>query len=154
MILIGAGGHADDIAEFMPWVERVDHHSGYRAGGFIIGINDPQTRARIANELGRRDSAWVHPGAKLYHDVTYDYGTHINYGVAAVRTRIGRHCTIAPGVTICGDVVIGDRVFVGAGATISNLVTIGDDVTIGAGAVVLHDVTEGQTVAGIPARPI
>lgn len=49
---------------------------------------------------------------------------------------------------------LGNRIFVGAGAKIIGNVTVGDDVKVGANAVVVHDVTNGQTVVGIPARPV
>lgn len=144
--LIGAGGHAEDIAQFAPWLVRVDHHSQYdeAAGPAIIGINDPRVRSAVAEELGIRDLPWVHPDARLYHGTTVGYGTHVNYGVSAVRTTLGHHCTISPGVTICGDVTVGDRVFIGAGAVIRNLVTIGSDAFIRMGARVTRDVAPGE----------
>lgn len=157
-LIVGAGGHADDIAMTTPGLYAYPHHTdvpplGY-ADEIIIGINDPSLREKVAAELGVRDLAWIHPDAKLYVDVTYGHGTHINYGVTMTRTRVGRHTTIAPGVTICGDVVIGDRCMIGAGAVITNLLTIGDDAIIGAGAVILSDVPAGETWVGNPARRI
>jgi carbonic anhydrase/acetyltransferase-like protein (isoleucine patch superfamily) len=154
MILIGAGGHADDIAQFST-ATRIAHHKDYEDGPVIIGINDPGLRALVSAGLGVEDLAWVHPETWLA-GVTYGYGTHINYGVQAVRTRMGNHCTISPGVTICGDVTIGDRVLVGAGAIVCDRVLIGDDVTVGAGAVVLPEsvLPSRTTWVGNPARCI
>lgn len=144
--LIGAGGHALDILDTVTIVGWFDHHSSYQPGGrpVIIGVNDPQLRARIAGELDIDDRPWIHPHAYLGPGCTIGHGTHINYSVSMTRTSIGAHCTIAPGVTICGDVTIGDRVFIGAGATIRNLVTIGDDAFIRMGSVVTRNVAPGE----------
>lgn len=152
--LIGAGGHATDIRRHGFISLQFPHHSEWSGQTpVIIGINNPQLRAKVAHELGVDDEAWVHPDAQLW-DVTLGAGTHVNYGVRAVRTRIGKHCTISPGAVICGDVTIGDRVLIGAGAVVCDRVTIGDGATIGAGAVVLPEsyVPSGDTWVGIPAR--
>lgn len=146
--LIGDGGHARDI-----WSElnhdrgwkMVAHHEHYEFDPeTIIGINSPQLRATVAEKLGIEDLAWEHPHAFIGNESGWLYGTHINYGVTMTRTTLGHHCTIAPGVTICGDVQIGDRVFIGAGSTIKNLVTIGDDAFIPMGSVVVRDVASGE----------
>ena len=50
--------------------------------------------------------------------------------------------------------VIGDGVVIGAGAILLGDITIGDGAKIGAGAVVLSDVDPGQTVVGVPAKPV
>ncbi len=51
---------------------------------------------------------------------------------------------------------IGDQSFLGSGSILVAPVRIGSNATIGAGAVVTknHDVADGQTVVGVPARPI
>lgn len=157
--LIGRGSHARDIGEAITYSRNVAHHSDYTDDGLpvTIGINDPRARARVSAEIGVRDRAWIHPDARLYKPgCVVGHGTHINYGVTMTRTTLGRHCTISPGVTICGDVAIGDRVLVGAGATICDRVTIGNDVTIGAGAVVLPEtvIPDGETWVGVPAKPL
>ncbi|HLV81563.1 MAG TPA: hypothetical protein VKT32_14850 [Chthonomonadaceae bacterium] len=76
------------------------------------------------------------------------------------RVRIFHHVTVAAQTWIGSEyrVTIGDDVLIGAGATVlsktdTNL-TIGAGARIGAGAVVTQDVAPGQTVIGIPARPI
>ncbi len=158
MILIGDGGHARDIAEtlddfrvckhsdlFPGFVEAL-HPNGFAR--YIIGINDPQLRAKLADEFlttcGSFDQSWVHPTAFMGPGCRIGAGTHVNYAVSMTRTTIGRHCTISPGVTICGDVTIGDRVFVGAGAVVRNLVTIGDGAFVCMGSSVTRDVAPGE----------
>lgn len=147
--LIGGGGHATDIAAtFTTYWVRVTHHKDYELTRhpepIIIGINDPLSRAQIAEDLDCHDIAWVHPQAWVGPGCDIGHGTHVNYGVSMTRTKIGVHCTIAPGVTICGDVTIGDRVFIGAGAVIRNMVSIGDEAFIRMGSVVTRDVKPGE----------
>ena len=141
--LIGDGGHARDIWATLPqnvgW-RQVAHHDNYftidrNANPVIIGINDPMLRLEVAAMINQDCIGWVHPNAFVGPDCTFGVGTHVNYSVGVTRTTIGEYCTIAPGVTICGDVVIGNRVFVGAGAIIVNLTTVPDDTFIKAGTV-------------------
>ena len=154
--LIGAGSHAIDIAHTYLFDRHIPHHTDYvRDGGpVVIGINDPKLRADVACRINEEDAVWIHPYAYIGPEVTYGPGTHINYNASMTRTRIGRHCTIGPSATICGDVTIGDRVLIGAGATICDRVTIHNDVTVGAGAVILPEtiLQEGCTYVGVPAR--
>lgn len=160
IVLVGGGSHAFDIAYHAGGLigRTYAHHSAYEPGEddtVLIGINDPRTRAKVAEELGIHDAVWIHPFTYYGPDSLVGTGTHINYGASMIRTTIGEHCTISPGVTICGDVVIGDRVLIGAGATIGDRVTIGDDAIVGMGAVVLPEsrIPEGETWVGIPAKP-
>lgn len=157
--LIGWGSHAHDIEAVTPHTRHFCDHIDWLDCGasdeFVtIGINDPRVRAEVATWLRVRDQRWVHPRAYLGIDSHIGHGTHVNYGVTMTRTIVGEHCTISPGVTICGDVLIGDRVLIGAGAVVCDRVTIGNDATIGAGAVVLPEafVREGETWVGVPAK--
>jgi acetyltransferase-like isoleucine patch superfamily enzyme len=83
--------------------------------------------------------------------------------------RTGRNVSIGPEATILtlghdpkstvfadrgGDVVIGDRVWIGYRATILPGVTIGEGAVIGAGAVVTKSVEPFTIMAGSPARKI
>jgi carbonic anhydrase/acetyltransferase-like protein (isoleucine patch superfamily) len=161
--LIGTGSHGRDIMETLDdWAWRwVPHHSEYQPDDegwepVIIGINDPRLRADVAAQLKIHELEWVHPDAILNNGSFVGSGTHVNYGVTMTRTTIGHHCTLSPGVTCCGDVVIGDRVLIGAGAVIGDRVRIGDDVTIGMGAVVLPEtvIPGGETWVGVPAKKL
>lgn len=98
--------------------------------------------------------------------------TYVGHGVhlhALDPVTIGSGCVIADGVFVgssdhdrddrhqvhgSGPITIGDRVFLGQRSVVLGGVTIGDGATIGAHAVVTKDVAPGQTVVGIPARPV
>lgn len=129
----------------------------------VIGLNSSQDRARV--DSGHPAPRFVAdgstslafdlrtlPGVVFGSNVAVGPGvvlgrhTHIGAGSTITRAVLGDYVTLAPGVDVAGDVMIGNRVQVGIGAKISNFVQIGDDAVIGAGAVVLEDVPAGATV--------
>jgi acetyltransferase-like isoleucine patch superfamily enzyme len=67
--------------------------------------------------------------------------------------RIGDYVTVSPGVTVCGNVTIGEGTMMGAASTVIQNRTIGAWVTVGAGAAVVSDLADGVTAVGVPARP-
>ena len=100
-------------------------------------------------------------------DRTYlGHGVHLH---ALDPVTIGSDCVFADGVFVgssdhdredrhrvhgSGPIFIGDRVFLGQRSVVLGGLTIGDGATVGAHAVVTKDVAPGQTVVGIPARPV
>ncbi|NJP12409.1 MAG: serine acetyltransferase [Leptolyngbyaceae cyanobacterium RU_5_1] len=76
------------------------------------------------------------------------------------RVTIHQHVTLAAETWIGSPykIIIGDDVMIGAGAVIigrgDRTLVIGNGVKIGANAVVTRDVPSGETVVGVPARPL
>ena len=98
----------------------------------------------------------IDPSAVISSDVKIGNGTVIMAGVICqTNCIIGDNCIIntnssidhecnisnnvhiAPGSTLCGNVIIGENTFIGAGSTIINNVIIGNNNIIGAGSLVL-----------------
>ncbi|MHB8754751.1 MAG: PglD-related sugar-binding protein [Candidatus Acidiferrales bacterium] len=144
-----------------------------------IGIGNPGHRLKIASEIESRFShlAWpclIHPTAQLdcasatlgpgvvlcagvigTVNITIEAYTKIDVGCTlGHEAYLGKGCGLNPGVNIAGGVVLGEAVLVGAGAQILQYVRIGDGAIVGAGAVVTKDVSSGETVIGIPAKPL
>lgn len=159
-----AGAHGSDIAVDVNAVRLYDDDVSlghqplwaFRGGPAYVGVNDSGQRKAIAEKWGAKNpDGWVHRSAVFDRSALGEH-THVNAGCTVIRARLGAFCTLSPGVTVCGDVIIGDHVTIGAGATICNLVTIGDGATIGAGAVITPGsrVAAGETWVGVPGRPL
>lgn len=108
-------------------------------------------------------------GIDIQPDADITGGCFIGHSVGVVigpHVQIDEGCMIFQGVTITPGthpgieladedrLVIGKRVKIYAGAKVIGNLTIGSDVTIGANAVLLDSVPSGETVMGIPAKPI
>lgn len=120
---------------------------GYRFATLV----HPQALVAEGVEIGEGSvvmmGAVVQIGAKIGRNVILNTRSSIDHGCA-----IGDHCHVAPGVTLCGDVILGAGVQVGAGATIIPRVEIGRTSVIGAGAVVLKSAKPSSWLLGCPAK--
>jgi len=150
----------------------------HRVLNLVLAIGSPAVKANILNSLKNLPVNFPvlrHPTALLQDEPNIKLGKGIIITAGVILTtgiRIGNHvllnlnCTIGhdvtignctsvmPGVHIAGGVNIGNEVLVGSGANILNGITVGDRATVGAGAVVTRNVNAGETIAGVPARPI
>jgi sugar O-acyltransferase (sialic acid O-acetyltransferase NeuD family) len=147
----------------------------------VVAVGSPQTRQKISDKAkasGFDFETVVHSltersehveigigsvicaGCILTVNIVIDEQVHINLDCTIGHdVRIGAFTTLAPGVHVSGCVHLGKRVYIGTGATIINgtidrPLIIEDDVVVGAGACVTKSIQAGQTVVGIPARPL
>ena len=93
------------------------------------------------------------PGAIINADAVI--GKHCIVNTAASIDHecvIDDYCHIAPHVTLCGQVHVGEGTLIGAGASVIPCVSIGKWCTIGAGSAVVENVLDSATVVGVPAK--
>lgn len=104
-------------------------------------------------------------GFQIYPETEIGEGFYLGHWGALVinpKTKIGRNCNIAQGVTIgqanrgknIGVPTIGNEVWIGANAVIVGGIHIGDDVLIAPNAYVNTDVPSHSVVMGNPATII
>jgi sugar O-acyltransferase (sialic acid O-acetyltransferase NeuD family) len=145
----------------------------------VVGIGYPKVRAKVLERYLAAGARFhypnlVHPAASLdFRRVELGRGNVVTAGVAMtcdirigdfnlfnLNVTVGHDDVIGsfnvfnPSVNLSGNVTVGDRVLAGTGSQILESLRIGSDATVGAGAVVRADVEPGQTVVGIPAKPI
>ncbi|MEC2346211.1 acetyltransferase [Paenibacillus barengoltzii] len=143
---------------------------------FCVGIGDNRIRKKLFYKLLSigltpvnviSPNAYISPYAKLGHGIVIMPGVVVNsHSVIAdnviINTlsgvdhdcRVSSHAHIAPGVSLTGNVIVGEGAFLGTGSKVIPGVCIGEWSTIGAGAVVLSDVPSETTVVGVPADKI
>jgi len=88
-------------------------------------------------------------------------GTKMGHFSYIGNATIGKDVNIGAGTITCNydgehkhPTVIGDNVFIGSDTMLVAPIKIGKNAHTGAGAVVTHDVKEGETVVGVPAKPL
>lgn len=116
--------------------------------------------ARCTSHLGRwLTGIEIHPAAKIGRRLIIDHGLGVVIGETA---EIGDDVYLYHQVTLGGTTsergkrhpTLGSNVIVGAGAKILGNIKVGDGARVGANAVVVQEVLPGETVVGIPARPV
>jgi sugar O-acyltransferase (sialic acid O-acetyltransferase NeuD family) len=144
--------------------------------GVLLGFGSAAGRegvVRAIEEAGLALPTLVHPsahvsasarlaeGVQVLPQASIGPGTHVGRG-ALVNTgaiiehdnEIGDYSVVDPGAVLTGRVNVGRSVEIGSGAVLIPDVEVGAGATVGAGAVVIGPVAEGETVVGVPARPL
>ena len=160
-------GNDDDIPDLI---------KKYRDVKFVCAIGDNALRKKVVEALLLEKRHWatlIHPEASVAETAfigsgsvvlrnaviqpNVRVGNHviINTGVILEHdSNIGDYSHIAPGVVSGGGIKTGVESFIGLGSRIRDHITISDKVTVGIGSVVVSDIPEGQTVVGVPAKPL
>ena len=143
----------------------------------VIAIGSSVSRSRVCKLIRsvckNEFQTLVHPTAYIGQHCKIGAGSMIAAGaVLTCNVSLGEHTivnvraslshealvenfvTIAPNVTLCGEVSVAEGSDIGAGATVIQQRKIGAWSIIGAGAVVINDVGDNVTVVGNPARVI
>lgn len=193
LVVFGAGGQARETAELAGergWrvTAFVDLRPGPALGHVpviveaerprdvpcVIGVGDPETRAKIFASAEAEWPTLVHPTAVLSPqatisgtaaivqaasvvscDVRVGNGVLVNYGATIGHDAVlGDFCVVLPGASVSGGVRVGAGAMVGSRAVVLPGVTIGRAAVVGAGAVVTKDVPDHCTVVGVPAAVI
>jgi len=142
----------------------------------IVAVGNNALRLRMFEEIGRRGFkriSLVHPSAHMSRSAVIGGGVFIGRAaVIGTNARIGdativntsasidHDCQIglanhiAPGATLSGEVMTGERVWLGTGCSVRQRVRIGADAVVGVGAAVVGDLPGAQTYAGVPAQAL
>lgn len=110
-------------------------------------------------------SAWVDPsavlsegvqimaGAVLQADVVVNCNSIINTAASLDHDcDIGAHVHVAPGATLCGNVLVKNHAFIGSGATVIQGLMVGEEAVVGAGVTLVRDLAPRLKLIGPAAR--
>lgn len=155
-----------------------------KVDGYVIGVGDNKIRQEIAQKYKNKIKfvSIIHPSAsfgyKVKNMVMDGCGLIISAGVRLTNgieigdftilnlnttishdVRVDQFAHLSPGVNVCGNVHIEEKVWIGGGAVIKNgassqKIKIGRNTIIGLGSVVLQDCEPESIYAGVPARKI
>jgi len=154
------------------WLEKADKSDL----AVICAIGSPATRKRLverARSIGLSFINAISPSAYVSPDATLGQGNMIfPSAVVSTNTLIHDHtiinfaatishdsevqsfATIAPGVHVAGNVLLGEGCCLGIGSTVIPRASVGAWTTVGSGASVIRDLPEGVTAVGVPAEII
>jgi len=150
--------------------------SNYEIYGGVIGIGDNAKRLNCRDKIIKfmpnfKFINCIHPRSILGKDVILGRGNVIMANaVINTSTNINNHCilntntsidhdcsmsnfsSIAPNVTVGGNVKIGDYSAIGIGTNIFNNINIGNNCIIGGGSLVCNDTKDNSIYYGSPCK--
>ena len=142
----------------------------------VCAIGNPKAREKVVTELstkGVKFAQVIDPSAKICKFSEMGEGCLIfPMVIISTQVKIGNHVhinskssvshdsiiedfvTLAPSVSVCGNVKIKHGADIGVGASIIQRTIIGNGSIIGAGASVVNDIPDNVVAVGVPAKPI
>jgi sugar O-acyltransferase (sialic acid O-acetyltransferase NeuD family) len=141
----------------------------------LVAVGDPKLRASIVERLPVETEYYTHISkhAVLLDSSTIEIGegsiicagvvitTNVQLGKHSqlnLGTTIGHDCnlgnyfTTAPGVKVSGNVIAGNRVYLGTNATVRQKLYLVDECVIGMQAAVVKNIIEPGVYTGVPAK--
>ena len=162
-----------------PVLGSVDLVPGLTDHEVVLALGKGRIRRRVALRLemlgldASRYTSLIHPRVVLPGSCSIGTGSIVLDGVVATAdVTVGEHVVLMPqvtlthgcvvgdyatlcaGVSLGGDVEVGPAAYIGMNASVREGVRVGADATLGMGSVLLEDLPDGETWAGVPARPI
>ncbi|TXR47114.1 acetyltransferase [Phyllobacterium endophyticum] len=120
--------------------------------GYIL-VNAISPNATISPTASVGSGVAIMAGAVINADSTIADLAIINTGTTVDHDcRIGRAAHLAPQCALAGNVLIGERTFLGIGTKVIPNVIVESDSIVGAGSVVISNIGRGVTALGVPAR--
>ncbi|WP_157070095.1 NeuD/PglB/VioB family sugar acetyltransferase [Aureimonas frigidaquae] len=168
-------------ADHLPILSFSEADQAFRDAEWHIAIGNISAKRRLAAKIIKNNnylgsfvspnaivsgSAQIMAPAQIFANTVVSANTRIepfavlHFGtIVAHDVTVGEFSFLAPRTTVAGHVIIGRDCWLGVGCTIINgsseaQILIGNGATVGAGACVVKDVRAGDTVAGVPARPL
>ncbi len=146
--------------------------------GYVVAVGAPHSAFRLETSRRMKSEGFTHvnlihpsaiisPSAKLGLGIQIMAGVHIgmnatigNDVIINANSNIDHDCVlgdgveIAPGVTLCGRVNVGERTWICVGSSVGPRLSIGPDTIIGANSTVLYDIPANVWAWGSPVRVI
>ena len=116
---------------------------GYSIAKVVHPSADISSAAILGSDVQIMAGAVIQPKATILSNSVVNTRASVDHG-----TVVGAHSHVAPGATLCGDVLLEESVYVGAGAVIMPGARIGKGAIVGAGSVVKNDVNPRETIYG------
>lgn len=136
----------------------------------ILAIGNNHVREKLSN-ANWRFATLIHPSANISPTAVIGKGAVVFMGASVqAEASLGEHtivntnssvdhdCVIsdfvhiAPGVSLCGDVQIGERSLIGIGSNIIPQIRVCSDVVVGGGSTITKDIKKPGLWAGLPVK--
>jgi len=178
--LIGKGGHASEVEQFLPFqVEKFDHLE-FLANDVLqyevmIAVGDSALRKKIYDALPRYISyfSYIHPSAFVGRNVIIGDGSFVgpncvlttnifigNHALLLRGCHVGHDCNIGNFLSMMGNSVVngnctlGHQVYVGTNASVREKTVISNNVKVGMNSAVVKNIINPGVYAGCPASQV